>query len=68
MDVRLFKDEIMQMSKEELFEIIYQYNKSQNKIGSICVSESKEEISESYALAMIRKAVYLNNFCQVVYI
>ena len=55
MDVRLFKDEIMQLSKEELFEIIYQYNKSQNKIGLICVSESKEEISQSRALAKIRK-------------
>ena len=62
MDVRLFKNEIMQMSKEELFEIIYQYNKSQNKIGSICVSESKEEISESYALTMIRNAIYQPNF------
>ena len=62
MDVRLFKDEIMQLSKEELFEIIYQYNKSQNKIGLICVSESKEEISESYDLAMIRKAIYQPNF------
>ena len=62
MDVRLFKDEIMQMSKEELFEIIYQYNKSQNKIGSICVSESKKEISESYALAMIRKTIYQPDF------
>ena len=62
MDVRLFKDEIMQMSKEELFEIIYQYNKSQNKIDSICVSESKEEISQSRALAMIRKAIYQPNF------
>ena len=62
MDVRLFKDEIMQMSKEELFEIIYQYNKSQNKIGSICVSESKGEISPSRALAKIRKAIYQPNF------
>ena len=62
MDVRLFKDEIMQMSKEELFEIIYQYNKSQNKIGSICVSESKKEISQSRALAMIRKTIYQPNF------
>ena len=52
----------MQMSKEELFEIIYQYNKSQNKIGLICVSESKEEISQSRALAMIRKAIYQPNF------
>ena len=62
MDVRLFKDEIMQLSKEELFEIIYQYNKSQNKIGLICVSESKEEISQSCALTMIRKAIYQPNF------
>ena len=62
MDVRLFKDEIMQLSKEELFEIIYQYNKSQNKIGLICVSESKEEISQFRALAKIRKAIYQPNF------
>ena len=62
MDVRLFKDEIMQLSKEELFEIIYQYNKSQNKIGLICASESKEEISQFRALAMIRKAIYQPNF------
>ena len=62
MDVRLFKDEIMQLSKEELFEIIYQYNKSQNKIGLICVSESKEEIPQSRALAMIRKVIYQPNF------
>ena len=62
MDVRLFKDEIMQLSKEELFEIIYQYNKSQNKIGLICVSESKEEISQSRAFAKIRKAIYQPNF------
>ena len=62
MDVRLFKDELMQLSKEELFDIIYEYNKSQNKIGLICVTESKEEISPSRALCMIRKAIYQPNF------
>ena len=62
MDVRLFKDEIMQMSKEELFFFFFQYNKSQNKIGLICVSEWEVELSLSRALAMIRKAIYQPNF------
>lgn len=59
------KDNLRELTKEQLIYLIERLHKSQSYISEICVDESKEHISSEYALSIIRASLYqiphLNN-------
>lgn len=56
--VRGQKEQLFQLSKEQLIYLIEQLNHSQFLIGETCVDESKQHIDSHDAVDKIRKYLY----------
>lgn len=52
------KKNLSSLSKEQLIQIITDYNKTCTLISEVCVSESKCDISPEYALKRIREYLW----------
>lgn len=52
------KKNLKSLSKEQLIQIITDYDRTCTLIGEVCVSESKGDISPKYALKRIREYLW----------
>ena len=55
---KVYREILMNKSKKELIDIIDNFQKSSSVISEFCVSNSKQEISDTEAIEQIRKNIY----------
>ena len=55
---KVYREILMNKSKKELIDIIDNFQKSSSIICEFCVSNSKQEISDTETIEQIRKNIY----------